>query len=246
MTSSKPNTHEIKIADPHDYDHSHPDIAGGWLRAAVFGAMDGLVSNIALIAGIGAAGASAPVVILTGSAGLVAGAFSMALGEYASVKTSNEQVHSELAVEIAAHARNPEGEVHELSRHFTAMGMSEKTATLAAKEIHENADVAARVHITQELGIDPHSNPSPWIAAFSSFAMFATGAAIPLIPYILGFNSLVLGLAVGGVGLLVAGAISAKFTRKSYFKSALRQLFFGSIAVGATYLVGLLLGVSEF
>lgn len=246
MTAKKPNTGTIRTADPHDYDHTHPDISGGWLRAAVFGAMDGLVSNIALIAGIGAAGASAPVIVVTGSAGLVAGAFSMALGEYASVKTANEQVHSELAVEIDAHQRNPEGEVHELARHFTAMGMSDKTATTAAHEIHENAEVAARVHITQELGVDPHSNPSPWVAAFSSFAMFGAGAAVPLIPYILGSDSLALGLGVGAAGLLLAGGISAKFTRKSYFKSAVRQLMFGAIAVGATYLVGMLLGVREF
>lgn len=241
-----PNTDQIKTADPHDYDHTHPDLAGGWLRAAVFGAMDGLVSNIALIAGIGAAGASAPVIVVTGSAGLVAGAFSMALGEFASVKTANEQVHSELAIEIEAHARNPEGEIHELARHFNAMGMSDKTASAAAREIHENKDVAARVHITQELGVDPHSNPSPWVAAFSSFAMFSAGAAVPLIPYILGSDSLGLGLGVGAVGLLIAGGVSAKFTRKSYFKSAMRQLMFGAIAVGATYLVGMLLGVSEF
>lgn len=245
MNEMKPNTDQIRTADPHDYDHSHPDISGGWLRAAVFGAMDGLVSNIALIAGIGAAGASAPVILVTGSAGLVAGAFSMALGEYASVKTANEQVHSELAIEIAAHERNPEGEIHELARHFNSMGMSDKTAAAAAREIHENKAVAARVHITQELGIDPHSNPSPWIAAFSSFAMFAAGAAVPLIPYILGFDSLILGLGVGAIGLLLAGGISARFTRKSFVKSALRQLVFGGIAVGATYLVGMLLGVSE-
>ena len=235
----------IRTSDPHDYDHSHPDIAGGWLRAAVFGAMDGLVSNIALIAGIGAAGASAPIILVTGAAGLVAGAFSMALGEYASVKTSNEQVHSELAVELDAHQRNPEGEMHELARHFSDMGMTEKTAAVAAREVHENAEVAARVHITQELGVDPHSNPSPWIAAFSSFAMFGLGAAIPLIPYILGFDSLIAGLGIGAVGLLIAGGVAAKFTRKSWITSALRQLMFGSIAVGATYLVGMLLGVSE-
>ncbi len=198
-----------------------------------------------MIAGIGAAGASAPVILVTGSAGLVAGAFSMALGEYASVKTANEQVNSELAIEIAAHERNPEGEIHELARHFNSMGMSDKTASAAAREIHENKAVAARVHITQELGIDPHSNPSPWIAAFSSFAMFAAGAAVPLIPYILGFDSLLLGLGVGAIGLLLAGGISARFTRKSFVKSALRQLVFGGIAVGATYLVGMLLGVSE-
>jgi len=233
----------LKGADPHEYDHSHPDLSGGWLRASVFGAMDGLVSNIALIAGIGAAGASPQTVVLTGAAGLVAGAFSMALGEYASVKTANEQVDSELEIERQAHARNPQGEENELVLNFIEMGMTEKTAQFAASEVHQNSEQAARIHITQELGVDPDSKPSPWIAAMSSFAMFAAGAFIPLIPYALGFESLWLGLATGGVGLLVAGGIAARFTRKSWWKSALRQLFFGAIAVSATYLVGSLLGV---
>lgn len=233
----------LKGADPHEYDHSHPDLAGGWLRASVFGAMDGLVSNIALIAGIGAAGANSQTVVLTGAAGLVAGAFSMALGEYASVKTANEQVDSELEIERQAHARNPEGEENELVLNFIEMGMAEKTARFAAAEVHQNKEQAARIHIAQELGVDPDSKPSPWIAAMSSFAMFATGAFIPLIPYALGFESLELGLGVGAVGLLAAGGIAARFTRKSWWKSALRQLFFGAIAVSATYLVGSLLGV---
>jgi VIT1/CCC1 family predicted Fe2+/Mn2+ transporter len=224
--------------DPHDYDHSHPNVAGGWFRAAVFGAMDGLVSNIALIAGIGAAGASAPVIVLTGISGLVAGAFSMALGEYASVRTANEQVDSELAVEIAAHKRNPEGERNELVVTFMKMGMSPATAATAADEVHLDDVQAARIHITHELGLDPHSKPSPWMAAVSSFAMFATGAFIPLIPYALGFQSLVAGLIAGGIGLLVAGAVAARYTRKNFVRSALRQLAFGAIAVGATYLVG--------
>jgi len=231
-------------ADPHEYDHTHPDVSGGWLRAAVFGAMDGLVSNIALIAGIGAAGASAQVVVLTGVAGLVAGAFSMALGEYASVKTQNEQVDSELAIEIDAHTRNPEGEKNELVNSFIDMGLTEKTARYAAEEVHNNPERAARLHITHELGIDPDAKPSPWIAAVSSFAMFSIGAFIPLIPYALGFQLLWLGLATGGVGLLVAGALSARYTRKSWWRSAARQLAFGAIAVTATYLVGSLLGVS--
>ena len=127
--------------------------------------------------------------------------------------------------------------------NFIEMGMTEKTAKYAAAEVHLNTEQAARIHITQELGVDPDAKPSPWIAAVSSFAMFATGAFIPLIPYALGFESLWLGLGVGGVGLLIAGGIAARYTRKSWWKSALRQLFFGAIAVGATYLVGSLLGV---
>ena len=238
------NSPQLKGSDPHEYDHTHPNLAGGWLRASVFGAMDGLVSNIALIAGVGAAGASARIIVVTGVAGLVAGAFSMALGEFASVKTANEQIDSELDVERKAHTRNPAGEQNELVLNFIQMGMTETTAKAAASQVHENAEQAARIHIAQELGVNPDSKPSPWIAAVSSFAMFSTGAFVPLIPYALGSESLVLGLAVGGAGLLVAGGIAAFFTRKSWWRNAIRQLLFGSIAVVATYLVGSLLGVS--
>ncbi len=237
------NSGRLRGSDPHEYDHSHPDLAVGWLRASVFGAMDGLVSNIALIAGVGAAGASAQTIVVTGAAGLVAGAFSMALGEYTSVKTSNEQIDSELEVERRAHVRNPVGEKNELVMNFIQMGMTEQTALSAASEVHENSEQAARIHIAQELGVDPNSKPSPWIAAVSSFAMFSSGAFIPLIPYALGFDSLALGLAVGGLGLLIAGGLAAFFTRRLWWKSAIRQLLFGSIAVTATYLVGSLLGV---
>jgi VIT1/CCC1 family predicted Fe2+/Mn2+ transporter len=229
---------------PHEHDHKHPDVSGGWLRASVFGAMDGLVSNIALIAGIGAAGASSSTVVLTGVAGLVAGSFSMALGEYTSVKTQNEQVDSELAIERAAHQRNPAGEQNELKVAFVSMGMSTKTAAVAAKEVHKNNENAPRLHITHELGLDPETKPSPWVAAVSSFATFASGAFIPLIPYAFGFDSLAAGLAVGAVGLLIAGGLTARFTRKLWWRSALRQLILGAIAVAATYSVGLLFGVS--
>jgi VIT1/CCC1 family predicted Fe2+/Mn2+ transporter len=239
MEAMTETTHQ----DPHDHDHSHPDVSGGWLRAAVFGAMDGLVSNISLIAGIGAAGASNPIIVTTGVAGLVAGAFSMALGEYASVKTQNEQVDSELQIEVDAHKRNPEGEENELKLSFMEMGMAEKTARQAAKEVHENHELAPRLHITHELGLDPFSKPSPWIAAVSSFAMFAAGAFIPLIPFALGFGSLAAGLGVGAVGLLVAGGLTARYTRRAWWRSGIRQLVFGAIAVAATYSVGLLLGV---
>jgi VIT1/CCC1 family predicted Fe2+/Mn2+ transporter len=207
--------------------------------------MDGLVSNIALIAGIGAAGAPPQVVVITGVAGLVAGAFSMALGEYTSVKTANEQVDSELEIERQAHARNPQGEENELVSSFMDMGLSKKTAAIAAAEIHQNSEQAARVHLSQELGVNPDAQPSPWLAAVSSFSTFAVGAFIPLIPYALGFELLWLGLATGGVGLLIAGGIAARFTRKSWWRSALRQLLFGSIAVAATFLVGSLLGVGS-
>jgi VIT1/CCC1 family predicted Fe2+/Mn2+ transporter len=229
--------------NPHDYDHRHSDVSGGWLRAAVFGAMDGLVTNIALIAGIGAAEASRGTIILTGVAGLVAGAFSMALGEYTSVTTQNEQVDKEAAVERKALDRNPEGEMYELSGMFQEMGMSVQTADKAAAEVHDNPDRALRVHVTQELGVDPDAKPSPWIAAVSSFVMFSIGAVIPLLSFLFGSDELWLGLAIGGVGLVIAGALAAYFTGKAWWRGASRQLVFGAIAVAATYLVGHLLGV---
>ena len=229
--------------NPHDYDHRHSDVSGGWLRAAVFGAMDGLVTNIALIAGIGAAGAPRGTIILTGVAGLVAGAFSMALGEFTSVTTQNEQVDKEAAVERRALERNPEGEMYELSGTFQQMGMSPETAAKAAEEVHDNPDRALRVHVTHELGVDPESKPSPWIAAVSSFVMFSIGAVIPLLSFLFGDADLWLGLAIGGVGLLVAGGLAAYFTGKAWWRGALRQLVFGAVAVAATYAIGLLLGV---
>ncbi|MCA1006551.1 VIT1/CCC1 transporter family protein [Rhodococcus hoagii] len=228
---------------PHEFDHKHSDVSGGWLRAAVFGAMDGLVTNTSLIAGVGGAGVDAQTVILSGVAGLVAGAFSMALGEYTSVSTSNEQIDAEVRVERRALRRHPEAEEAELVETFTALGMSEQTATAAAAEVHADTERAVDIHITHELGVNPQEKPSPLVAAGSSFVMFAIGAIIPLIPYLLGFESLIAGLALGGVGLLFAGGLAAYFTAQSKVRGAVRQLLFGAIAVGATYVVGALIGV---
>jgi vacuolar iron transporter family protein len=235
------------IAKPGGIDeigHTHADVSGGRLRAAVFGAMDGLVTNISLVAGVGAAGASPRVIVLTGVAGLVAGAFSMALGEYTSVQTQNEQVDREWAIEEREIRHNPRIEERELSGMFKAMGMTEKTATAAAHDIHSDVERATLVHVTQELGIDPTEKPSPRVAAISSFLMFAIGAAIPLLPYLLGFASLTAGMVVGGLGLLLAGAIAAAFTVQPWWRGAVRQLCFGALAAGATYVVGVLIGVN--
>lgn len=230
--------------DPHEFDHSHPDMQKAWLRPAVFGGLDGLVSNIALIAGVGASGARPETVVLAGVAGLVAGAFSMAIGEYVSVKTQKEQLQSEMAVEEEAHSRNPEGEQAELAQSFIEMGLSEKTAHIAAKEVHENPARAAKLHVTYELGLDPTGAASPMWAAVSSFLTFSVGAAVPLVPYMLGFTSLWLGLASGGVGLLIAGALASRFTRRPWWLGSLRQFGLGAVAVAATYGVGLLFGVA--
>jgi len=224
--------------------HTHADLSGGWLRPAVFGAMDGLVTNIALVAGVGGAGASSHVIVLSGVAGLVAGAFSMALGEYTSVGTQNNAVVAEAEVEREELRRNPEAEQAELAEMYREMGLTEATADLVAKEIHANPEMAVRVHITQELGLDPDDQPSPVVAAISSFLCFSIGAVFPLLPFLFGLQSLWLGLGIGGAGLFLAGAIVARFTRMSWWRSGLRQLLFGAIATAATYGIGALIGVT--
>lgn len=230
-----------EVALPHDVDHSHADVTGGWLRAATFGAMDGLVSNTALIAGV-AASASTQTVVLSGVAGLLAGAFSMALGEYTSVTTANEQIDSEVRAERLAFERHPHAEKVELVAMLMDMGMTEQTARKAAEEIHLDEDKAVHFHLTQELGVDPREKPSAMVAAVSSFLLFAVGAIIPLAPYLFGAQALWPGLVFGGVGLLAAGAVAARFTKGSPLLGASRQLAFGVVAIAATYTVGKLVG----
>jgi VIT1/CCC1 family predicted Fe2+/Mn2+ transporter len=224
--------------------HTHSDVSGGWLRPAVFGAMDGLVTNIALVAGVGGAHASGKVIVLSGIAGLVAGAFSMALGEYTSVGTQNQAVLAEAAVERAELERNPEAEQAELVDMYREMGLTKDTAELVAREIHADPEMAVRVHLTQELGLDPDERPSPAVAAISSFLCFAVGAVVPLLPFLFGLQSLWLGLGIGGVGLFVAGALVSRFTQMPWWLSGLRQLLFGVLAAAATYGVGSLIGVT--
>lgn len=223
--------------------HVHQDVSGGWLRPAVFGAMDGLVTNIALIAGVSGSGAGAHLIVLTGMAGLVAGAFSMALGEYASVETQNDSVRAEVKVERDELSRDPSAEKAELVASLVRMGLTRETARLVAEEVHANPSLALRVHINQELGVNLEDQPSPWVAAGSSFLCFAIGALVPLIPYLLGFASLITGLVAGAGGLFLAGALAARFTTRSWWHSGLRQVGFGVIATVATYLVGALIGV---
>lgn len=233
------------IARPHEYDHSHADVSSGWLRATVFGAMDGLVSNTGLIAGIAAAGASNSIVAITGVSGLIAGAISMALGEFTSVRTANEQLDAEALTERDAHKRNPLGEQAELSVLFADLGMDTETATRAAEQVHANRDQAVRVHLTHELGLSLDDRPSPMVAAVSSLLSFSVGAFIPIIPFVFGFGSLWLGLIFGGVGLLLAGGLAAMTTKRNWLMGATRQLLFGGVAVIATYTIGTLLGVSN-
>jgi len=206
--------------------------------------MDGLVTNIALIAGVGGGGVAAHTIVLTGTAGLVAGAISMGLGEYTSVRTQNEQVQAEVAKERRELERNPDGEAEELAQVWMARGLPADLAHQVATTLARNPEEAVRVHVQEEMGIDPDDAPSPWLAAGSSFVCFSIGALVPLLPYLFGSTSLALALAVGGLGLFVAGALFARFTERAWWASGLRQLVFGATAADATYLIGSLIGVT--
>jgi vacuolar iron transporter family protein len=223
-------------------EHHHADVSGGWLRAATFGAMDGLVTNIALIAGVGGGGVSPHTIVLTGVAGLVAGAISMGIGEYTSVQSANEQVSAELAKELRELRANPDGEADELVAMWTARGLPVHLARQVADVLNTNPEQALRVHAQEELGVVPDELPSPWTAALSSFVCFSIGALVPLLTYLFGVDDLWVALAVGGVGLFVAGAIVARFTGRSWWLSGGRQLLLGALAAAATYLIGFALG----
>ncbi|GAA2622757.1 VIT1/CCC1 transporter family protein [Paractinoplanes durhamensis] len=221
----------------------HADVSGGWLRAATFGAMDGLVTNIALIAGVGGGGVAHRTLVLTGVAGLVAGAISMGLGEYTSVRTQNDQVAAELAKERHELEVNPEGEAAELVAAWTARGLPVHLAQMVADVLRDNPELALRVHAQEELGVVPDELPSPWTAAGSSFVCFSIGALIPLLSYLLGSDSLWLALGIGGLGLFGAGAVVARFTANRWWSSGLRQLALGGFAAAITYGIGTWIGV---
>ena len=224
--------------------HHHRDVSGGWLRPAVFGAMDGLVTNISLISGVGAGGASSHTVALTGLAGLVAGAFSMATGEYVSVSSQNELVQAEVAKERHELRRNPIGEQAELAAAFVAQGVDQDLAHRVSAQISAQPDQGLTMHVREELGVDPHDLPSPWIAAGASFAAFTLGAIIPLAPYLFGAHVLWLALVLSAIGALVGGGVVGKLTTRPVWRSALRQLALAAIAAGATFLIGHLIGQS--
>jgi vacuolar iron transporter family protein len=224
--------------------HDHRDVAGGWLRPAVFGAMDGLLTNIALITTVGAAGQSHRVIILTGVAGLLAGAMSMAVGEWTSVRSQRHLVAAEIAVERAELARRPEAEEAELAGIFRSRGLPRELAATVARELSKDPEVAWRVHVREELGVDPDELPKPLVAAGSSLGSFAVGAFVPLAPYVFGEGVLWLALVLAAAGLLAIGAGVARFTGRSTWRGALLQLALGVATAAITYGVGRAFGAT--
>ncbi|MFI6596670.1 VIT1/CCC1 transporter family protein [Nonomuraea sp. NPDC050536] len=224
--------------------HQHRDVTGGWLRPSVFGAMDGLVSNFALIAGVAGGTDDTKVISLAGIAGLAAGAFSMAGGEYVSVASQRELALAEIAIEKRELERNPVAEQAELAQTFVARGVTPELAAEVARQISENPDLALEVHAQNELGVDPHDLPSPRLAAVSSFLSFSVGALLPLLPYLLGVTSLWLSAVLSCVSLFGAGALVSTVTARSWWYSGLRQLVVGVVAAGLTFGLGKLIGAS--
>jgi VIT1/CCC1 family predicted Fe2+/Mn2+ transporter len=224
------------------HGHEHRDVSGGWLRPAVFGAMDGLVTNVSLIAGVGGGGGSEHTIVLTGLAGLAAGAFSMATGEYVSVSSQNDLVFAEVAKERRELEVNAAAEQAELATMLRARGISPATARQAAAEISAHPDKALAVHALEELGVDPGELPSPLVAAGASLASFAVGALIPLIPYLAGLHLLWLALALAAVAAVAGGGVVSRLTDRPFLRGALRQLTLGAVAAGLTYLIGLAFG----
>ncbi|HLU72508.1 MAG TPA: VIT1/CCC1 transporter family protein [Nonomuraea sp.] len=237
-------TIELDHAPSPEMHHSHRDVTGGWLRPAVFGAMDGLVSNFALIAGVvGATGAGKGAVV-AGFAGLVAGACSMAAGEYTSVKSQTELMRAEIAVERAELARNPEGERAELAALYRSRGLEPELADQVAAGLSADPEQALRVHVREELGVDPDDLPSPMLAAASSFVAFALGALVPLVPFLFGASGLTVALVLSVLGLFGFGAAVAQMTARPWWLGGMRQLALGVGAAAITFGIGNLLGVA--
>ncbi len=226
--------------------HTHRDIQGGTARATIFGVSDGLVSNVALILGVAAASVDESTVLLAGVSGLLAGAASMAAGEYVSVKAHAELVERELTIERASIAEKPHLESQELANVYMARGIDAEHAQAMAEAVHEDPDIALEVHAREELGVDPDSVADPVAAAASSFLAFTVGAAIPLAPWIVfgGNMATLMSIVFGLVTATAVGVVLAIFTERSKTKTAARQVGLAAAACGLTYVIGSVLGAT--
>jgi len=228
----------------HRYDEHHRDLQGGGVRAAVFGASDGLVSNVLLIVGLAGADVSSGVVRTAGVAGLLAGAISMAAGEYVSVRAQNDLVARELEKERQALAEDPEEETEELAQVYVERGMSIEQAREMAQLVMQNPEMALEVHAREELGVAPNALASPYIAAGSSFSAFAIGALVPLIPWFFFSANFVIWLSVaaGVTGAAAIGVTLAMATGHSIWRGVCRHVGIAIAAATCIHFVGLVLG----
>jgi VIT1/CCC1 family predicted Fe2+/Mn2+ transporter len=224
----------------------HRTSYGGSLRAAVFGANDGLLSNFGLLMGVAGAHVQPRFMLLTGVSGLLAGALSMGAGEYVSMRSQRELYEQQIALEQQELEMSPDEEQEELSLIYQAKGIPASQAEELAARILSNSKTAIETLAREELGLDPNSLGSPWHAAVSSFVSFAIGAVIPVIPYIVttGHTALAVSAVLCGAGLFLVGAFISIFTGRSALYSGARMLGIGALAAATAFVIGHLLGVA--
>lgn len=224
----------------------HETRANSVIRPVVFGANDGLVSNLALVMGVAGASAEPGVIVLAGVAGLIAGAFSMGVGEYISVQSQRELLDFQYAFQRKQLREAPDQEREILVRSYVDRGLAEDEATRFADALLQDQDHAARLLIFEEVGLDDRSIGSPFAAAIGSFIAFTLGAFVPLLPYLLlvGQPALVASLAASLGALAMLGSGIARLTRRPLWYGATRQVLLGGAAAAVTFGVGVLVGVS--
>ncbi len=229
------------------FEKRHRSVGGNALRAAVLGGNDGLVSNFSLVMGVAGATSGRDEILLAGIAGLLAGALSMALGEWISVKSSQELYENQMELEMEELKTNPEGEKQELALIYRSKGIPQEQALQMAEEILADTSKAHEILVREELGINSEElEGSAMQAAISSFALFAVGAIIPLIPFFFlsGMTAIIVSASASAAGLFAIGAAITLFTGKSIWTSGLRQVFFGLAAAALTFGIGKLIGTS--
>jgi VIT1/CCC1 family predicted Fe2+/Mn2+ transporter len=243
MSTSQELHHPIGDPD-HEIGHEHRDVSGGWLRPTVFGMVDGLVSNFAIVALVAAASNTARPVVLAGLAGLVGGAISMGSGEYISVRCQNESMQAEVDVERHELEHNSEAEIAELAQIYIGRGVDPELAQLVAEQLSQDPEQALEIHAQEELGVDIHDLPNPHLAASSSFVAFSIGAFIPLAPFLFGAKVLPIAAVLALVALFVTGAITSRFTTRTWWYAGSRQLLVGLLSAAVTYGIGNLFGTT--
>jgi len=222
-------------------------MSGNALRAAVLGANDGLVSNLSLVMGVAGAALNAHLILITGLAGLLAGACSMAMGEWLSVNTARESNQRQIDVEATELEEIPDEEKEELALIYQSKGLPEDQARALADKLISNKETALDTLTREELGIDPTElGGSPWTAGATSFFLFSIGAIFPVAPFffLTGMQAVVAALALSGFALFTIGAATSFFTGRTILFSGARQLLIGFAAAGVTYGVGRLIGVT--
>jgi VIT1/CCC1 family predicted Fe2+/Mn2+ transporter len=223
----------------------HRSARSGTLRAIIFGVSDGLVSNLSLVMGVAGASDQGGFILLAGIAGLLAGAFSMAAGEYISMQSQRELFERQIELERAELEAMPDEEQRELVEIYVSKGLPRDEAERVAARMFEDPETALDTLVREELGLDPDELGSPWGAALGSFLAFAVGAVIPVAPYLFGGGTLAFGFSLGLslVALFAVGAGVSLLTGKGVLFSGFRQLGIGAAAAAVTYLVGTLIGV---